>query len=241
MKDRGFALRIPGVIRAFFAFFLSFAIYRRLFRLLTLGAVGGLAAVLAANLCVKQAAANRIHEDPELVPPQKAAVVLGCARTLANGRPNLYFLYRIRAAANLYHAGKVEYLVVSGDNHREGYDEPSDMRDALIEAGVPARKIYRDYAGFRTLDSMVRAGEIFDLDSFIVVSQEFHNERAIFIAREHGLDAIGFNATEVSTVGGLRTRLREHLARVKTVLDIWVLDTQPRFLGPKVALGGPVS
>ena len=228
-------------MRAILAFLFSFGIYRRAFRLMLFLGFGALGAIFVANACVEQAASGRIHQEPELVPHRQAAVVLGCARRLPNGRLNLYFIYRIRAAAALYHAGKVDYVIVSGDNHREGYDEPTDMRDALVEAGIPEDRIYRDYAGFRTLDSMVRAREIFGLESLVVVSQEFHNERAIFIAREHGIDAIGFNAAEVSSVGGLRTRLREHLARVKTVLDVWLLDTEPRFLGPRVALGGPVS
>lgn len=241
MKDARFPPRIRGIMRLILDFLLSFGIYRRTFQLMITLGIGALGAVCIANACVEQAASGRIHREAELVPHRQAAIVLGCARRLSNGRLNLYFSHRIRAAAELYHAGKVDYVIVSGDNHHESYDEPTDMRDALVEAGIPASRIYRDYAGFRTLDSMVRAREIFGLDSLVVVSQEFHNERAIFIAREHGIDAIGFNAAEVSSVGGLRTRLRENLARVKTVLDVWLLDTEPRFLGPRVALGGPVT
>lgn len=219
----------------------SFAPYRRVLRLLLSAALLGIAALTVGHLAIRQAASGRTHDSTEPLPHREAALVLGCARTLANGRDNLYFRHRITAAAALYHSGKVEYLVVSGDNHRHDYDEPTDMRDALVAAGVPAERVYRDYAGFRTLDSEVRAREIFGQTELIIVSQAFHNERAIFIAREHGIDAAGYNARDVASVGGLRTRLREHLAKLKTVLDVWVPRTPPKHLGPPVLLGGPVT
>ena len=175
------------------------------------------------------------------IPRRSAALVLGCAGTLSNGRPNLYFRYRIEAAAALYHAGRTDYLIVSGDNRRADYDEPTDMREALIAAGVPGDRIYRDYAGFSTLDSVVRAREIFGQREFIIVSQPFHNKRALYIARGHGIDAIAFNAADVARFGGLRTKAREYLARCKTLLDLRLLGTSPRFLGPPVTLGGPVN
>ncbi len=221
------------------AFPVRFLSPRRLLRLGAWATALGLAVLLGGHLCIRQAAAGRLYDSLENTPARPAALVLGCARTLPSGRGNLYFRYRINAAAALYRAGKADFLIVSGDNHREGYDEPTEMRDALVAAGVPEERIYRDYAGFRTLDSVVRAREIFSQTSLTIVSQPFHNERAIFIAREHGIDAIGFNARDVSARGGMRTRLREHLARIRTVLDVWVLDSSPRFLGPRIALGGP--
>ncbi len=163
------------------------------------------------------------------------------SKTLANAQPNLFFYFRIEAAAGLFRAGRVNYLIVSGDNSREGYDEPTDMRDALMAAGVPAERIYRDYAGFRTLDSVIRAREIFGQDSITIVSQRFHNERAIFIARAHGIDAVGYNAVNMPQYRGLKTKAREWLARTRTVLDVWVLGTKPKFLGPPVELGGPMT
>ena len=154
-------------------------------------------------------------------------------------RDEPYFLYRIKAAAALFHAGRTDYLIVSGDNCRDDYDEPTEMRDALIAAGVPGERIYQDYAGFRTLDSVVRAREIFGQSQITIVSQSFHNERALYLAQGHGIDAIGFNATEVSRWGGLRTRAREYLARCQAFLDLHVLGTTPKFLGPPVLVGGP--
>src|SRR6202034_2604013 len=107
------------------------------------------------------------------------------------GGPNPFFVHRIAAAAALYRSGKVQYLIVSGNQARGGrakggYDEPSDMRDALIASGVPAKRIYRDYAGFRTLDSVLRAKSVFGQDRVIVVSQHFHLARALFLAARHG-------------------------------------------------------
>ena len=110
----------------------------------------------------------------DAVPRRRAAVVMGCVRTLSNGLNNLYFSRRIDAAAELYKAGKVDCLIVSGDNHVKGYDEPSDMKESLAKAGVPADRIVCDYAGFRTLDTVVRAKKVFGLDSFIIVSQPDH-------------------------------------------------------------------
>lgn len=190
---------------------------------------------------IEQSGAGRIYGDVDEIPHRPAALVLGCARTLSNGRPNLYFRYRIEAAAALYHSGRTDYLIVSGDNRRADYDEPTDMREALIAVGVPGDRIYRDYAGFRTLDSVVRAREIFGQREFIIVSQRFHNERALYIARGHGIDAIAFNASDVARLGGLRMKAREYLARCKTVLDLRLLGTTPKFLGPAVPLGGPVN
>ncbi len=228
-------------MNSFRAYLASFARYRRLPVFAALLSVAGLIGIVIGNLAIDQAAAERVHDTLDTIPHRAAGLVLGCVKTLPNGRGNLFFHYRINAAAALYQSGKVDYLIVSGDNHRDDYDEPTDMRDALVEAGVPAERIYRDYAGFRTLDSVVRAHEIFGQRELTIVSQRFHNERAIFIAREHGIDAVGFNARDVETLGGFRSRLREHLARFKTVLDVWVLDTEPRFLGREVALGDPVT
>ena len=190
---------------------------------------------------VPRSAEGRLFDDAAAVPARRAALVLGCVRELPNGRPNQYFRLRVKAAVELFQAGRVEHLLVSGDNHRRGYDEPSDLKEALMAAGVPEDRVTCDYAGFRTLDSVVRAKEVFGLDSFVVVSQPFHNERAIFLARAKGIDAVGFNAGDVAGRDSLRTRLREHLARVAALLDVWVWHRQPRFLGPRVELGSQTA
>ena len=160
---------------------------------LFVGSGCGLLIAFAAWL-VPRSAEGRLFDDAAAVPARRAALVLGCVRELTNGRPNQYFRLRVKAAVELFQSGRVEHLLVSGDNHRRGYDEPSDLKEALMAAGVPEDRVTCDYAGFRTLDSVMRAKEVFGLDAFVVVSQPFHNERAIFLARAKGIDAAGFNA-----------------------------------------------
>ena len=175
----------------------------------------------------------------EDVPEVDVAVVLGTSERVSNGSPNRYFTHRIQAAAALYQACKVHHLILSGDNRRSNYNEPMAMRAALIQAGVDSTHITLDFAGFRTLDSMVRAKEVFGQQRFLVVSQRFHNERAVYIARARGIEAFGFNAPDVGTAYGLRTRMREKLARVKVHVDD-LLGVEPHFLGERVLLGTQV-
>ena len=125
---------------------------------------------------------------------------------------------------------------MSGDNRKKEYNEPRAMRDALIKKGISEDHIILDYAGFRTFDSMIRAEKVFGQDSFIVISQPFHNERAVFIARKSGIEAYGFNARDVDVAAGFKTKLREVGARVKMILDIYVLHTEPKFLGDPVII-----
>ena len=197
--------------------------------------------VAACNAAVLIASSGRVtpvgHEGE--APKRRAAVVLGCAKRLRDGGGNLFFAARIKTAAELWQAGRVEALIVSGDNHVKGYDEPSDMKSALVAAGVPEDRIVCDYAGFRTLDSVVRAKTIFGLDSFLVVSQDFHVRRAVFLGRCRGLDVHGVAAPLPALGHRIRTRnaLREALARTAAVLDILVFR-RPRFGGPPVPLPG---
>jgi SanA protein len=163
-------------------------------------------------------------------------LVLGCSPTLPDGRRNLFFETRMRAASELYRAGKVKAIIVSGDNGRADYDEPTAMAEALVARGIPRAAITRDFAGFRTLDSMIRAKEVFGLRSVTVVSQRFHVERAIYIGRAHGLDAIGFAAADVGGPAGMRVRVREIASRLVAVLDVHVFGTRPRHTGPRVVV-----
>ena len=196
-----------------------------------LGAIGLIA---GANHICQNAARNRIFYLVESVPPSDVGLVLGTGKLTQRGNPNLHFTQRIEAAAVLYHAGKVRRLLVSGDNHIVGYDEPTDMRDALVAAGVPSDKIICDYAGFRTLDSVVRAKIVFGLSRCTIVSEEFHCPRAIWIAQRNGLDAVAFAAPDVpSRRWAWRVKAREQLARVACALDLYVLHRGPKFSGPK--------
>jgi len=176
-----------------------------------------------------------VFSNPANIEKNKVGLVLGTAKYLKSGRLNLYFKYRIDATTKLYKAGKIDFVLVSGDNGNTEYDEPTDFKEALIEKGIPAEKIYLDYAGFRTLDSVVRAKEIFGQEKITIISQQFHNERAIYLAKKKGIEAVGFNAKDVSGRYGLRVRLREYLARTKVFIDI-LLRVKPKFLGDKIEI-----
>lgn len=184
--------------------------------------------ILLANLLVARQARHVYHQPDELS-ARKVGLVLGTSKRTSLG-PNPYFEHRIDAAVELYEQGLVEVLLVSGDNSIETYNEPQDMQDALVARGIPADQIYHDYAGFSTLDSVLRAQRVFGLDRFIVISQAFHCERAIFLARSHGIEAIGYAADDVQGVATTRIQLREYLARVKALLDI-LLRRGPKYLG----------
>lgn len=187
---------------------------------------------VADRLC-RSAATGRVFRSVENVPYHDAGLVLGTGKSTRHGTPNLHFQQRIDAAATLYRSGKVRHLLVSGDNHVAGYDEPADMRAALVAAGVPANAITCDYAGFRTLDSVVRAKRVFGLSSCTIVSEEFHCPRALWIATHQGLDAVAFAAPELqSRRWMLQVKAREALARVLCGLDLYVLHTGPKFPGP---------
>ncbi len=202
-----------------------------------------LLAVMGAGAVIHSATKGRTYSDVTSIPHRRVGLLLGCSRMLSDGRKNLYFQTRVEAAKKLFMSGKIEYLLVSGDNRRKGYDEASDMKESLIRAGIPADRIYCDYAGLRTLDSVVRARDIFCQKQVIIISQEFHNQRAIFIASHNGIDAIGFNAAEVDAYDSFKTKCREQLARVRTLLDVYLLKTKPKFLGHRIEIGvqPPVS
>ncbi len=192
-------------------------------------------AVVYPNVAALVAARGLLYDDAGAVPPGRVGLVFGTDDKIG-GRENLYFRYRVEAAAELWKAGKLRCLIVSGDNRTKHYNEPLRLQQALIRAGVPADRIALDYAGLRTLDSVVRAKEIFGVEQVVFISQRFQNERAIYVARANGMDAVGFNAKDVEGRGGWKTRLREVGARVKMWLDVNVLGTRPHFLGEREKL-----
>jgi SanA protein len=190
------------------------------------------AAILWADTVCRASAVGRIFRSADQIPQHQVGLVLGTGKTTPRGNPNLHFNQRIAAAAKLYHAGKVRYLLVSGDNHVASYDEPTDMRDALVAAGVPTNAITCDYAGFRTLDSVVRAKTVFGLQEFTIVTEAFHCPRALWIARQHGLEAVAFAAPDLSARWSARVKARESIARVWCAVDLYVLGRRPHFPGP---------
>ena len=184
---------------------------------------------------ISKSAKGKIFNDTTSVPYNKVGLLLGTSKYLKSGEINLYYSYRIDAANALLKANKIKYLIISGDNGTKAYNEPVMMRNDLIKAGIDSSKIILDYAGFRTFDSMVRLKEIFGQTAVTIISQQFHNERAIYTANRLGLSAVGFNAKDVIGNGGLKTQLREKLARVKVFLD-FIFGNNPKFLGTKIEL-----
>jgi SanA protein len=189
--------------------------------------------VALANGWIISANKDRLATDHRQLPDCEVALVLGTSARLRDGRTNLHFENRMDAASALYHAGKVKHLLVSGDNRTRGYDEPTMMRAALRQRGVPEAAITSDFAGLRTLDSVVRAKEIFEVQRCIIVSQHYHLGRALEIARSLGIDAWGYAAPEVAMRHSLQTEIREVFARVITILDLYLWHRQPQHLGPK--------
>ncbi len=193
--------------------------------------------VLAFYFSVEYIASDRLYSSIKDIPYRRVGMVLGTNPIGPSGDMNLYFKYRIDACVALYKARKISKILVSGDNHKKEYDEPQSMKDALMERGIPECDIVLDYAGFRTLDSVVRSNKVFGQTGLTIISQGFHNARAVCLALHNGIDAVGFNAKDIK-----RTKryymfgvVRELLARTKMYLDI-ITGKQPKFLGKAIEI-----
>lgn len=208
---------------------------KRIKRGLALLIILPLLTVLACYLIIEDAASGKTFYTTREIPPNKVGLVLGTSNRLIEGGSNPYYVNRIAATVSLFKAGKIKYVLVSGDNATPYYNEPETFKKDLIAGGIPEDRIFLDYAGFRTLDSMVRAKEVFGLDSVTVISQKFHNERAIYLAQRKGLEAIGFNARDITGNKAIKVQSREIFARVKVFIDL-LLNTQPRFYGEKISI-----
>ncbi|MEI7663807.1 MAG: ElyC/SanA/YdcF family protein [Bacteroidota bacterium] len=194
-----------------------------------------LALVLILDAHISASTKPYLYDDTSMVPMNKTGVLLGTSKYSRSGTLNEFWKNRIDAAIRLYKSGKIMHLIISGDNRKLSYNEPAIMKKELVRCGIPDSVIYPDYAGFRTFDSMIRAEKVFGQTSFTVISQEFHNQRAVYIARHYGMNAIGYNAKGVTAWYGLRTNVREKLARVKLFFDL-LFDKQPKFLGEKITI-----
>jgi SanA protein len=191
-----------------------------------------IAGIALANFYIIAANESRLIKDSVIAAPKcDVGLVLGTSPWLSGGRPNLHFVGRIETAAKLYHAGKVRHLLVSGDNRRRDYNEPHLMRAALVKLGVPKEAITCDYGGFRTLDSVQRAKDVFQVKTCLIITQQYHNYRALEIARHVGLDAWGFCTPDVPLKDSAMTECREALARVAALLDLYLWRREPHFLG----------
>jgi SanA protein len=172
-----------------------------------------------------------VYSNWSLLPDNEVGLVLGCSPYARNGRPNPQFYGRIEAAVQLYQLGKIKKIIVSGANPDSTYNEPRQMWRELTKAGIPSQAITMDFAGVRTFDSVSRAQAVFNLERMTIITQEYHAYRAVFIAKKLGIRVVGYSATSDSIGVFSRTYLREVFARVKAVLDLYVLSTEPKFLG----------
>jgi len=196
------------------------------------------ASIYFCNRWIVNSTAEKMFTDFNTVPFNKVGLILGTSKYNRFGESNLWFKYRIEAAANLYHTGKIKHIIVSGDNRFKEYNEPRDMKKALIKLGIPDSCITLDFAGFRTLDSVIRCKKVFGQNDVTIITQRFHNERAVFIANYYEMNMIGFCAEDVSSENGFIVSLiREPLAKFKAVLDLYILKQEPKFLGKEEKIG----
>lgn len=190
--------------------------------------------MLTNESLIEEQISDRRYADPETVPYNRVGLVLGTLPNSGYGGPNQFFVERMEAAAALYCTGKVQHLILSGDEDRFGYNEPMDMRNALVAMGVDTADMTLDIAGFTTFDSVLRTKQVFGQHQFTIISQPSHNARALYIAHERGLDAIAFNAKDVPPVRAKRSWLRERGARLKMWKDL--LTLQPLFRGETMSI-----
>ncbi len=188
---------------------------------------------LLSNAWIVLSTQNQVFTSIDKIEQTDVALVLGTSKRLKNGEVNPYFQYRIEAAEKLFKAGKVKHLILSGDNQTQYYNEPQYMKDALLKKGVPTHAITLDYAGLRTLDSVVRCKEIFGQSKFIIVTQKFHSYRAVFIAKHFDVDVTAYVAENIPLSKSFSVVSREFLARPKAILDIFFFKVGPKFMGEK--------
>eukprot|EP00388_Colpodella_angusta_P003417 GDKJ01012033.1.p1 GENE.GDKJ01012033.1~~GDKJ01012033.1.p1 ORF type:complete len:187 (-),score=22.94 GDKJ01012033.1:39-599(-) len=174
------------------------------------------------NIWIVYSTDDRNYYSLDKLPSNDVGLVLGTSKAVLGGKTNLFYKYRMEAAARLYKEGKVKFLILSGNHDSVFYNEPNDMKKSLMRLGVPENVLILDYAGYRTYDSIIRCKEVFNQRKFTIISQPTHNARALFLANNLGLDAVAFAAQDVQS--GYKTYFREYLARPKAILDVYVFD-----------------
>ena len=197
-----------------------FALWTSLAGLLVIAAI-----VLGCNYCVVQYAKHRSFREVDSVPFTGVGLLLGTTPQTRIGKErNLFFTYRLDAAEALYRAGKINLIFISGDkNSLDGVNEPQSMRDSLVARGIPENVFFQDGKGYSTIESVVRINQEYGIRSFTIISQRFHNERALYLAGHLGLDiqqVQGFNAESPTSGMAFITYIREYFARVKMFIDI---------------------
>jgi SanA protein len=194
--------------------------------------------IVITNIWVVSSTKDKVFSNYNLLPVNSVALVFGTSSRLANGSPNPFFENRIKMAAALYKQKKVTHFILSGDNRTIYYNEPIEMKKALVKEGVPDSVITLDYAGLRTLDSIIRSKEIFGQDKITIITQPFHCYRALFISRFYDIDAVAVQAEDPTQDAALPVYLREYLARTKAIIDLYILRKSPHHMGGKEPLRG---
>ena len=191
--------------------------------------------LIIANQLIRISTENYIYDDMEDLPAKRVGLVLGTSPRLKSGGTNPYFSNRMEAAAELYHYGKIQYMIVSGDNSTPYYNEPEHMHNALVELGVPSTVIFSDKAGLRTLDSVIRARDVFGQENLTIISQKFHNQRAVYIAKKKGMEVSAYNASDVPFDKNDRTRVREWFAKAMVFYDLFT-NQKPASTGERIVI-----
>ena len=193
--------------------------------------------ILSSVLLIRNASEGRIFENAASVPPRYTALVLG-AKVYRDGTPSMILRDRLQAALDLYRQHKVRKILVSGSHPSQSEDEVGAMAKWLCNRGVPEVDIFLDHAGFRTLDSMVRASEVFGVREAVICTQAFHLPRSIFLARRSGIDAVGLVSDRRKYRHHAYNHIRELAAKTVAVLDSCVFHRGPRFLGAPISIHG---
>jgi SanA protein len=189
--------------------------------------------LVVCNVWIVSSTEDKVFSDLAKLPNHRVALVLGTSHKSVGGGPNPFFEFRIKIAGELYRLGKIDHFILSGDNSTPFYNEPIEMKKALIKEGVPPSAITLDYAGLRTLDSVVRSQAIFGQNKITIITQSFHSYRALFISDFYHIDAVAMVAEDPELDRTFKVRLREYLARTKAVLDLYIFNTAPRHMGEK--------
>lgn len=186
------------------------------------------AGLMTINFWIVSTTADKIHYEMAGLAPGRVGLILGTSKSTTKGHSNKYFDERIATAVDLYNNRKVKQLIVSGDNRTRYYNEPKDMFNALIAKGIPESVIILDYEGTGTLESVVRSKLVFNADKILIITQDFHCYRALFIADYFGIDAEGYSADKRGALP-VFLAFRELFARIKAVFDLYISKETPHY------------
>ena len=213
----------------------GFFFMNKIFKILLLLISLCLITIMICDIIIQCSAHGKAYSSIYKIPKRRIGVLLGTSKYFRNGTPNLYYKNRIAATASLFFAGKIEYVLISGDNSLIYYNEPMDMKKSLVNKGVPSDKIFLDFAGFRTYDSIIRANKVFGAKKYTIISQNFQNQRGLFIANQLGHNAIAYNAKSIGIGMNFEQYVREKLSRVRVFID-FIFNVKTKFLGKKIKI-----